>query len=1212
MSLNKTFTGDVVNTGGGIAMTIPNDTVTNAKAANMAQSSLKGRASGAGTGDPTDLTGTQAGEILRYLTVQSDSTSTGSIATYTINEATTQVRFSGSGTATIHGMTATSATFGKSVEFHVESGVAGILVFTQESGSAGAAGERIRTPGGETLYLKANESVTATYFDNRWRLTGVGKASAGRFPGAPIYDVMAAPFNAVGNGIADDTAAINAAIAAANAVAGDIYLGLSHRITDALTPITNADIMIIGRGQFNQGSKITVDAASPINVLTFDGCRYSGIRDTWISATQAHATGYGIRVLGAFKTMIDDVTISDMGNGIEIFESVLTDIQGVSLSDLNGVEGFYCHGSSTDACHGTRLEYCTCGTQYPAATVGSGRPWTISTAYIVGNIVTNGDAIYQCTTAGTSAGSGGPTGLGTGIVDGTAVWRFAMGKTIWYHHGSWAATFELIDCGGLQGDIGLLVEDDDPGVGSDPQFTRVQNFQIDHPFSRGIQLDAGASMRFNQVFITSIFNGHGIEVTSGFSGNWEFMGGEVFGCSLAGVVISAGHGLLQGMQIGACSTATSNTRDCIEVGASVSNFTITDCSAGSMIGATSPASRYGISIATGCTNYLVTGNRCIGNLTGAILNTPGTATTRVVRNNIPDVTVGLVDGDYGDVTVSSSGATITIDNDVVTNAKLANMSPGRVKGLQVDGSTGDPVDLTGDEVGELIRRFAVIADGSSSGSIATYAITNIATQVRFTGASAATIHGMTATSATFGKTIEFHVESGAAAVITFANESGSAGAAGERIRTPGGSTFTLAANESCWATYFDSRWRITAVSKAAGVAVTDGDKGDITVSGSGATWTVDTNIAKTWTGVHTHSGLTHTILATDDVRVETTAGGIFLGAGHTSATPANNDVLINATSGIAISAQAASTQVAASTGLVNILADTNVRVTTNGVERLEIQDDGAWELAGDTGLVGQVLISGGASSPPIWKRRRNYCQWEEDFEHQYGDFETESGLEFSAVTGTPVFFAQTSWAACATNTTGVIAHIANEANHPGIVRMSTGAVSGNFISIFRGANDTPTRTWIAGEEILLFEAVIRMPDTANAGFQIGFSENPTLMVINQTTVSNIIAFIYDTAGGANGIADTTIHCITREADGTAVNTDTAVAPSGWQVFTIRQSVLGTIEFLINDAVVATHNSQVPDTEVMNCGITLVTRTADSKDLDIDFVGFESQVLNRTA
>jgi len=53
--------------------------------------------------------------------------------------------------------------------------------------------------------------------------------------------------------------------------------------------------------------------------------------------------------------------------------------------------------------------------------------WTISTSYTVGKYVTN-DAtpkkVYRCTTAGTSAGSGGPKGVGSGIVDNTCVWEY--------------------------------------------------------------------------------------------------------------------------------------------------------------------------------------------------------------------------------------------------------------------------------------------------------------------------------------------------------------------------------------------------------------------------------------------------------------------------------------------------------------------------------------------------------------------------------------------------------------------------------------------------------------------------------------------------------------------------------------------------------------------------------------------------------------------
>jgi hypothetical protein len=63
-----TLTGDVTGSGtGSFAATIANDAVTNAKLANVATSTIKGRVT-AGTGDPEDLTGTQATTLLDTFT----------------------------------------------------------------------------------------------------------------------------------------------------------------------------------------------------------------------------------------------------------------------------------------------------------------------------------------------------------------------------------------------------------------------------------------------------------------------------------------------------------------------------------------------------------------------------------------------------------------------------------------------------------------------------------------------------------------------------------------------------------------------------------------------------------------------------------------------------------------------------------------------------------------------------------------------------------------------------------------------------------------------------------------------------------------------------------------------------------------------------------------------------------------------------------------
>lgn len=50
--------------------------------------------------------------------------------------------------------------------------------------------------------------------------------------------------------------------------------------------------------------------------------------------------------------------------------------------------------------------------------------WASSTAYTLGTRRYNGSNVYAVATAGTSAASGGPTGTGSGITDGTVVWNY--------------------------------------------------------------------------------------------------------------------------------------------------------------------------------------------------------------------------------------------------------------------------------------------------------------------------------------------------------------------------------------------------------------------------------------------------------------------------------------------------------------------------------------------------------------------------------------------------------------------------------------------------------------------------------------------------------------------------------------------------------------------------------------------------------------------
>ena len=113
----------------------------------------------------------------------------------------------------------------------------------------------------------------------------------------------------------------------------------------------------------------------------------------------------------------------------------LGDIKGqISSSDLFGDYGLNIHeevkGAFTivvKSAGNVGVNITNAGSGYTSApTITVGPAWAGSTTYSTGQQVTNDSGkLYTCTTAGTSAGSGGPTGTGSSISDGSCVWAHA-------------------------------------------------------------------------------------------------------------------------------------------------------------------------------------------------------------------------------------------------------------------------------------------------------------------------------------------------------------------------------------------------------------------------------------------------------------------------------------------------------------------------------------------------------------------------------------------------------------------------------------------------------------------------------------------------------------------------------------------------------------------------------------------------------------------
>lgn len=85
------------------------------------------------------------------------------------------------------------------------------------------------------------------------------------------------------------------------------------------------------------------------------------------------------------------------------------------------------------------------------------------------------------------------------------------------------------------------------------------------------------------------------------------------------------------------------------------------------------------------------------------------------------VSTGISDGDKGDITVSSSGSVWTIDNDVVTYAKMQNVVNNNVFLGRISGANGDVEELTGTQATSLLNLFSSTLKGlvplSGGGSV---------------------------------------------------------------------------------------------------------------------------------------------------------------------------------------------------------------------------------------------------------------------------------------------------------------------------------------------------------------------------------------------------------------------------------------------------------------------------------------------------------------
>lgn len=237
-------------------------------------------------------------------------------------------------------------------------------------------------------------------------------------------------YGAAGNAVADDTAAINAAIAAS--VANDGFPAYRSYSAVVIPPgdfrttgITLSDpgVRFMGQGGFLtahlQSRDVLTVAASYVvveDLLIYDPWLPSTATSCFSHVAGADCSFRKLHLVGGyygFKGVGNNPLFPNAGDS-SLWDTKIIGQYG-DFVYLQNYAGLWCYRGKFDGYWPV---------QNPVAANDKGS-WTAATAYNVGDFVLRNSYVYQCRVAGTSGGTGPvPTIVGTDIADGTTLkWR---------------------------------------------------------------------------------------------------------------------------------------------------------------------------------------------------------------------------------------------------------------------------------------------------------------------------------------------------------------------------------------------------------------------------------------------------------------------------------------------------------------------------------------------------------------------------------------------------------------------------------------------------------------------------------------------------------------------------------------------------------------------------------------------------------------------
>lgn len=446
-----------------------------------------------------------------------------------------------------------------------------------------------------------------------------------RNPPRELFDVTA--YGATGNGVTDDTAAVQAAINAAGG-GNTVYFPHGNYCINGGIVVTNSSVRLTGgSGTYGTGSNLR-----SCNNADFPTVTLRGTLDTI----------YRLAIAGPSGTSITSPTVLVTASASS-FSIIFSNIaNGHNALNLAGNDGILAFNNITNA-YGPALLYATGGNHYirnkvdQVFPVSTPAPHSLPNplparlalrSYSVGNIAISGGWILQCRIAGTS-GVSDPvlSTYGTDIHDGGVTWRMVAPSTYYGIQLDQIVTATQITQGDVTGPYTAGIAITNSAGGNRPQGIKISatNFGTTLPYN--ILASGGINLYLSEGNTFADCAQVGCALIS-FSGRWvgeSYIVGNTFSQGAIGVDNLAGQGL----------TITSNrfqglidTALHVGAGQSLFNFSNNDCSTDS--GGTGANGACVIVDAGASDHYIITNNLIFG--TGGIIDN-GTGGNKTVSGN---------------------------------------------------------------------------------------------------------------------------------------------------------------------------------------------------------------------------------------------------------------------------------------------------------------------------------------------------------------------------------------------------------------------------------------------------------------------------------------------------------------------------------------------------------------------------------------------------